>query len=665
MIELISYILCFLSIPIMATVSYKIKQARGNKAVILIPLQVSIVSLTIFYIYIVTHGWSKKSFSLDEKKNKIKVYIDGSNSISKVDGNQQNIDRFLEIFENKINGEIEFSIEYWAKNTTENLANLDTRASQLNRLFETQILRSPNRQYIVLSDGASTDGEVSSWVLEQLNEQEKLIYSFYTGTDTKQVDLYIEQVNIEPIDPKIIYIKWNGTGLDENDNIKVELRVDNKQIKSEVINYDKKGISIKIPDLKGGWHILETKVITEKPDISLTNNVEKVLFRNKEPGKFIYIYDRPRVEDRFIVTSLKGWLGDDLEVLQAPIKRQQIPANPELIILANPNPKNISISWLKTMHRRQVPILLLGGERTKLWVKQAPFNFTRYERKYNFYEEKRPALQLEIPEDIELKGFRYLDLDALELQQIQALVGNNKSTTVIEAKNSSLSLPFLLVDEITNPQIAIITSGVTWKWALFPNPEDNQLFDLLWQRVVSYVIGEQNVKHQVKVELIDVGEKEIQFKVSFTGEKEPKFMEVQLNNKNWKKLPISKNNKGVLLSEVIRLPKETEIIWTRVPSQDSIAENKRPWIINRGQLEAKNLLPKPEQMQKLTSAENSADQNNMDALIQKIIDDYKKDNEADEVAIRSSKLETILIFIIFILLGSHWFIERQLKKGTK
>ena len=100
MIELISYILCFLSIPIMATVSYKIKQARGNKAVILIPLQVSIVSLTIFYIYIVTHGWSKKSFSLDEKKNKIKVYIDGSNSISKVDGNQQNIDRFLEIFEN-------------------------------------------------------------------------------------------------------------------------------------------------------------------------------------------------------------------------------------------------------------------------------------------------------------------------------------------------------------------------------------------------------------------------------------------------------------------------------------------------------------------------------------------------------------------------------------
>ncbi len=530
---------------------------------------------------------------------------------------------------------------------------------------------------LVLSDGAATDGQPPQYVLDWARNRGLAIYAVAAGAGTDVgYDLVVLDTQNERTNPKVVRAAVGSRGRPRG-NLAVTFELDGKpQARKSVSPGERQDLTFRLPDLEEGWHEYAVRVAGDRGEITQLNNVQFGIFQVVSPRKLLFIYDAPKLENRYLVQFLRDLYDRErVEVIRARDPRLiGLRARDYLLaIIGDVHPDRLPRTVQLMIRNRELTSMVLSGQNLRHWHgKRFPgYPISAFVSPRNFYTAEEPEGRVQVATENQHPLFRRIKLDSLRLNIIDIVNLTRSAETAFSISSGLKRYPFLIADRLESPRQLVLLSDTTWKWGLHPDPKVRSDYKAFWRLIMNWLVGDPSQNFELDLDLEAMPEQKDATRV-VVAHPNPETsrslqnvrLEIRCGDERDSARPLAVDDRWVL-----QWPNRKDrpaVVWFRASARSgarTLSSTDKPLLLPITSQELFDTRAQPEKLKALVgnAEEKFAVAGKEDALLKRLLDEFEEPDHQVAVRRRRPLRELIFAAIAVLLVGLEWLIERHLK----
>jgi hypothetical protein len=542
---------------------------------------------------------------------------------------------------------------------------------------------------LIISDGASTDGQPPAAMLDWARNRRVPLYAVAAGgATTDNFDLVAAACQVESLNPELVTGTFACHG-PATAPVETTFEVDGQvRDRRQAAPAGQRRELFKIPaDLAQGWHECAVAVTPVTGEITDRNNRQLGIFQVAPPQKVLFVHDAPKLENRLLVQLLRQYFPDQLEVATATDPRLASVRLPDylLVILADVSPGRLPKELQAAAPGRRPLTLVLTGTYFKEWLGSAWPGFPVKEvlASVNLAALSRAEGTIQVPGSNRQPNFRHFRLDALRLNLFDAVELKPGARAVLTVASGDASYPLLVADDLDQPTCLVLTSDVTWKWGLNPDPRVRSDYHAFWRVLLNWATGGPDPQHELQItfeprpDARDLSRIKVSYPNPGTAQG---LSDVKLQVRRGQEqasVPVRDftaaaaggTGSGAWVCEWGNPYPRPVVVWFRATAQSGGRELNSadtPLLLPADSAELLDTRPQPERLQALVAHRETqfAPAGAAEPVLRKLLDDLQPPARERAVRRRDWHRELLFAAIIVLLLGAEWALERTLKERS-
>ena len=530
---------------------------------------------------------------------------------------------------------------------------------------------------VVVSDGAATDGNPPQYLLDWAGNRGLHVRTVATGTaGGGGLDFVAVETKCDQTNPKVVRAVVSCLGPYDGE-LQVQFHIDGKLKEQKTVAAEEgQEVSFTVTEEQEGWHEYAIRVVADAREVTARNNVQLGIFQVVAPRRILFVYDSPKLENRYLVNFLRS-LHDDNRLQIASVADPDLtdiqPQDYLLTIIGDVKPDRLPAALAGHIKKGNLTTLLLSGRNLKYWrADQFPgFPVHKFIATRNLYVAKAPAAKVAVSSKNSHPAFRRLKLDSLRLNVIDRISMTRDAVPVFSAISGSREYPLLLSNSLQRPRSLVLLSDTTWKWGLHPNPRVRSDYKAFWRVLMNWLVGDQGEAFELDIEFSPGSEDDDTTRVlvrhpNAETTRTMKKVSLQVRQGADSKQMSMKLDADAWVKNLANPKERPAIVWYRANGSigtRNLQSIERPYLLPAASQELFDTRARPETLQALVANkdEHFAVAGKEEAMLRRLMDAFDTPGRSVQVRQRNSTQELIFAAIIVLLVGLEWLIERTLK----
>ncbi len=326
---------------------------------------------------------------------------------------------------------------------------------------------------VVVSDGASTDGMVPTYVQRLLSRRGVEPYAVVPVDPAAAVlDLAVARVDCPADYPGVIAAELGVTG-DAPRELEVVLEIDGAEVERRRVPSSAAGaLRFQVPGIEPAWHVFAVRAVPAPGEVSVQNNAAFGVFQNFRRRGILVLTGRPRLEDAALVRALRATYGDDVTVVRGGAGEPEPDIDRyRLLVLGEAGPATAPAGITRALRDGSVSLLATASAALPGWIALGlpAMPLDAASGPVAVAPGETPPAPLAPGPGGPLAGIDADGLARLACSWVEEAVPAAGSRVLVNVAAGGRTRPFAVLAATGRAAGLALLSDTTWKWAQSPD----------------------------------------------------------------------------------------------------------------------------------------------------------------------------------------------------